>query len=373
MLRDPVDYDRASDAKSSILHHDESGQGKRRAGSLTRLFVPSVRCRRPRSLSAAAVYRAAANTGRRCLASLCCGSLPKEPKAIDAEFTRASSPRRQTSKKLFTSPFSSISKAPSKSFENHHTQVLALDPLAWEEPLDISVDDATVASSSLMTVPTPSRSSSSQRVDEVPMPVTTEHYSELSSQAVSISTDSPRNQNTGKERPTRIDPGHYSELSSQEVAISTESPQNQNNNEKGDETKISAESSSGSSSPSASTHTVLSTDKIYDRQEKVMPLSVSMSPPASAFAASPRDSEFGVADWQLGMDAMLDARASQKPQVDCAQHVANLQAEVDFWKERVVQVMCASKMDTKAARRSLVFLWRFFNAWQKQTAGTRIR
>jgi hypothetical protein len=83
--------------------------------------------------------------------------------------------------------------------------------------------------------------------------------------------------------------------------------------------------------------------------------------------STPRDSEFGLSDWQLGMDAMLDAQGARKAKVD-AQQVAELQAELQFWKERVGDVLCAAKMDTKAARRSLVFAWRVFRAWQQQAA-----
>lgn len=102
---------------------------------------------------------------------------------------------------------------------------------------------------------------------------------------------------------------------------------------------------------------------------------VPMSPRDLEQPASPRDSEFGIADWQLGMEAMLDGQRSHHSGAfacgDSAQQLASLKAEVDFWKEKAVTTMCHAKLDTKAARRSLIFLWRTFNAWRRETVLVR--
>jgi hypothetical protein len=245
------------------------------------------------------------------------------------------------------SPFNSMCKAPSKSPESKHVQVAALDALAWEEPLDIyidvppldiCIDDANeVASdgksvaecsdtSTLMSLPTPTRS-------RVSIPVTTEAPFELPASPVSTEIVSESHGNRG-----------------QDILITPSI-------------------GSLSISPTDTAFSVLSTLTFAEKERNLPVVSVAMSPPASTLA-SPRDSEFGVADWQLGMEAMLDTRASQKSQLDSAQHVANLQAEVDLWKERAVQMLCSSKMDTKAARRSLVFVWRVFTAWHRQAASS---
>lgn len=94
-----------------------------------------------------------------------------------------------------------------------------------------------------------------------------------------------------------------------------------------------------------------------------------LSPRASEDAASPRDSEFGLATWQLDMATMLDDQHSEKSvvlHVNASQKLVALQAELDLWKDRAVNMMCAAKMNTKVARASLVFLWRAFSTWRSE-------
>jgi len=121
-------------------------------------------------------------------------------------------------------------------------------------------------------------------------------------------------------------------------------------------------SESGSSSP------VLD---VADSAEDKVVLQLDLSPRTSSEQpGSPRDSEFGLADWQLGMEALLDNRHLDKKGIACdmgdVEQMKALQAELAYWKEKTVNVMLASKLNTRAARQSLMFLWRAFNAWHSQ-------
>merc|ERR1712037_124552 len=97
------------------------------------------------------------------------------------------------------------------------------------------------------------------------------------------------------------------------------------------------------------------------------------SPQSSAcMPSSPRDSEYGLANWQLGLEALLDVRKSDpaSPPLSARHSDVNvdtlLQDQVDYWKERAVQTMHdAHAVKMKPARCALLFVWGIFRTWQK--------
>lgn len=54
---------------------------------------------------------------------------------------------------------------------------------------------------------------------------------------------------------------------------------------------------------------------------------------------SPRDSEFGLGDWQLSMDALLDSTESPVVESDLAKQMDVLQTKLECWKDRVEKIL----------------------------------
>jgi len=112
-------------------------------------------------------------------------------------------------------------------------------------------------------------------------------------------------------------------------------------------------------------------------------MSLASPRPSACTPSSPHDSDYGLANWQLGLETLLDVRkgdvASPLPsarhtdanvdtqlQLQLQRELTSLQAQVEYWKERAVQTMHdARDVKMKSARCALLFVWGIFRAWQR--------
>lgn len=118
---------------------------------------------------------------------------------------------------------------------------------------------------------------------------------------------------------------------------------------------------------------------------------ISLASPGSSACtpSSPRDSEYGLANWQLGLQTLLDvtkcsttspppsaghndANMDRQLQLQLQRELTSLQAQIDYWKGCVVRTMYDARvLQTKSTPSAVLLVCGILHAWQKHARKDR--